>query len=373
MADATIIFDGGPLDGGTAFRDVEAIIRADTPSDIDGAFAAMQQSQSEGKWLAGYVSYEFGYLTSSKLAPLMPTERDVPLLQIGVFDAPQLPSQVADQTCVNIGPLQPAWRFDTYSEAFARVQDYIAAGDIYQANLTFPLRADFNGNAFALYEALKQHQPVAHGAFVDFGDVTLLSRSPELFFSLAASGQLKTRPMKGTAPRGASEKEDDAIAKELQQSEKNRAENLMIVDLLRNDLSRISEIGSVKVPQLFEVERFTTLHQMTSTITAQIQSDISLKSIFTALFPCGSITGAPKVRAMQIIRELEPEPRGAYCGAIGWIAPDGAMEFNVAIRTLRVGRNGGVHLNVGGGIVHDSNALDEYEEALLKARFVTLP
>lgn len=175
--------------------------------------------------------------------------------------------------------------------------------------------------------------------------------------------------MKGTAPRGTTKAQDDAIREALHSSEKNRAENLMIVDLLRNDMSRISQIGSVTVPELFAVERFETLHQMTSCITSQITDGTTLKDLFTALFPCGSITGAPKVRAMQIIHEIEAQPREAYCGSIGWIAPDGSMEFNVAIRTLHCRDDKSVLMNVGGGVVYDSTAQDEYEEALLKSRF----
>ena len=228
------------------------------------------------------------------------------------------------------------------------------------------------GSPDALYERLKDRQPVPHGAFVDLGGPILLSRSPELFFSLEADGTMTTRPMKGTAPRGATSAEDNALRVALQTSEKNRAENLMIVDLLRNDMSRVSEIGSVKVPDLFEVERFATLHQMTSRVTSQIRKDVSLQDLFMALFPCGSVTGAPKVRAMQIIRELEQTPREAYCGSIGWIAPDGAMTFNVGIRTLMCQPDGSTRLNVGGGVVYDSTATDEYEEAILKSTFAHL-
>ena len=204
------------------------------------------------------------------------------------------------------------------------------------------------------------------------GGPALLSRSPELFFSIDADRNIMARPMKGTAPRGGTPDEDAALAKWLQRSEKNRAENLMIVDLLRNDMSRISEIGSVKVPVLFAVETYTTLHQMTSSISSKLVEGTSLTDIFRALFPCGSITGAPKIRAMQIIHELEAGPRGAYCGAIGWIAPNGAMTFNVAIRTLTCFEDNTVRLNVGGGVVYDSDAAGEYEEALLKRRYAVV-
>lgn len=178
--------------------------------------------------------------------------------------------------------------------------------------------------------------------------------------------------MKGTVARGATPEADRAAADWLAGSEKNRAENLMIVDLLRNDLSRVARVGSVQVPRLFEVESYATVHQMTSTVTAELREDIDFATLSAALFPCGSVTGAPKIRAMQIIHELEAGPRGAYCGAIGWLAPSGAMEFNVAIRTILL-RDGQAVLNVGGGVVHDSEATSEWEEALCKAAFVRAP
>ncbi len=366
-----VVFDGGPLAGGTTFRAPRRIITATTPDDVSPAFAQMQQAQADGFWLAGHVAYEFGYLASSKLRDLMPDDRDGPLLQFGVFDAPLSTPEDLTEPAPCTEPV-PQWDQFRYAQAFAVVYDYIAAGDIYQANLTFPLLTTFDGSAAALYAHLRARQPVPYGAYVDLGGAVLLSRSPELFFSLTADGKLTTRPMKGTAPRGVTPAEDDALRAALQASEKNRAENLMIVDLLRNDMSRVSEVGSVKVPDLFAVERFATVHQMTSTITSQLCAGTTLSELFHALFPCGSVTGAPKVRAMQIIQEVEAQPRGAYCGAIGWIAPDGAMEFNVAIRTLTVTGDQSARLNVGGGVVYDSTATDEYAEALLKSRFVVV-
>jgi para-aminobenzoate synthetase component 1 len=256
-----------------------------------------------------------------------------------------------------------------YASAFARVQDYITAGDVYQVNLTFPLSGETEAGAAALYAGLRRGQQVGHGCLVQAGDFAVLSRSPELFFAVDGAGAITARPMKGTAPRSAAPQEDARLAEELRLSEKNRAENLMIVDLLRNDLSRIAEIGTVKVPKLFEIETYATLHQMTSTVTAQLRP-VGLSEMMAALFPCGSITGAPKIRAMQVIREVEPFARGAYCGAIGWVAPTGAMEFSVAIRTALL-REGRITLNVGGGIVADSQVDAEWEEALCKAGFAS--
>lgn len=367
-----MVFDKGPSGNGAEFSQPSDVIRADTPAEVDAAFAAMQQAQADGKWLAGYVSYEFGYLTSHKLEQLLPENREVPLIHFGVFDAPQPLTAEVIETPAELDQLSPQWSAQKYGQAFSVVHDYIGAGDIYQVNLTFPIATRSTTSSDVLYAGLKQRQVVPHGALVDLDGVALLSRSPELFFKLSSDGELKTKPMKGTAPRGKTPAEDDALRDGLQASEKNRAENLMIVDLLRNDMSRVSEIGSVKVPELFTVQRFATLHQMTSTITSKVVDGTNIKDLFMALFPCGSITGAPKVRAMEIIAEIETQPRDAYCGSIGWIAPDGAMEFNVAIRTLMYRADGSVQLNVGGGVVYDSTAQDEYDEALLKAQFANL-
>ena len=196
----------------------------------------------------------------------------------------------------------------------------------------------------------------------------MLSRSPELFFRTNAEGLIETRPMKGTQPRSHDPTEDAARRDFLQRDEKNRAENLMIVDLLRNDISRVAQLGSVSMPDLFAVETYATVHQMVSTVRAQLRPGVGLGEILTALFPCGSITGAPKIRAMQVLADLEPWPRDIYCGTIGWAAPDGSSCFNVAIRTLMV-EHGKAVLNVGGGVVWDSTAESEYEEALWKTRF----
>ncbi|UWQ17950.1 aminodeoxychorismate synthase component I [Jannaschia sp. M317] len=367
---ARVLFDAGPLTGGTLFTEPRAVIRAETADEVPHAFDRMQAAQADGFWLAGAAAYELGHVLDAKLSPLMPEGRGLPLLQFGVFDAP-VPAPALAEGGTLSEPV-PVWNFERYAAAFDQVQAYIAAGDIYQANLTFPLSARLSGSVDGVYARLRARQPVPHGALVDLGGSVLLSRSPELFFELTADGKLTTRPMKGTMPRGGTVAEDDALRAALAASEKNRAENLMIVDLLRNDMSRISEVGSVQVPDLFTVERFETLHQMTSRITSRIRSDLSLAGIFAALFPCGSITGAPKIRAMEILSELEGGSRDAYCGSIGWIAPNGAMTFNVAIRTLTVQSDGAVRLDVGGGVVFDSTAEDEWAEALLKARFAAL-
>ncbi|GHE04008.1 aminodeoxychorismate synthase, component I [Allgaiera indica] len=368
------------MSGGTLFDAPREIIRADRPEEIPQAFDALEKARAGGKWLAGYASYELGYALTDRLSPLMPANRSLPLLMFGAFDGPipaPVPAAPFPHALDGLSALTPAWDFRQYRAAFDQVHALIGSGDVYQVNLTFPLSTDLGHDASVspvdLYTALAARQPVPFGAFVDLGGPVLLSRSPELFFRTDAAGRIETRPMKGTLARAGDAAEDAMRRDWLANDPKNRAENLMIVDLLRNDISRLAELGSVRVHRLFHVETFATVHQMTSHISAQLRRDLSLHEMFAALFPCGSVTGAPKIRAMEIIRALEPDPRGAYCGAIGWIAPTGETEFNVAIRTLVLPGDGTARLNVGGGIVHDSTAEAEYEEALWKTRFAACP
>ncbi len=220
----------------------------------------------------------------------------------------------------------------------------------------------------ALYLALRERAGAAHCAYIDDGERQILSLSPELFFDLSRDGALMAKPMKGTAARAKDAHADAAARAHLAASAKDRAENLMIVDLLRNDLGRIAETGSVAVADLFAIETYPTVHQMVSTVTAQLKRGTGIADIVRALFPCGSVTGAPKIRAMEVIRELEQSPRGVYCGAIGHFAPDGSANFNVAIRTLTIEGHKG-ELGIGGAVVHDSLAAAEYAECLLKARY----
>ncbi len=210
-----------------------------------------------------------------------------------------------------------------------------------------------------------------YGALVSLGGPVVLSRSPELFFDIDAEGWIETHPMKGTAPRGKTPEEDAQLREFLRNDPKNQAENRMIVDLLRNDISLISEVGTLDVPELFRIESYPTVHQMVSRVRAKLLPDLTVRDIFAALFPCGSITGAPKIRAMEILRQLETAPRDVYCGAIGWIEPGGRMRFNVAIRTITLHPDGEAVYNVGGGVVFDSSAEEEYAECLLKARYAT--
>lgn len=367
-----ITFDQGPEGGPSVFEGPRAAIVAWEPAEVPAALAAMDAARAEGHWLAGYLSYELGYALEPRLAPLMPENRRLPLISFGVFDAPAMAEPVPTAP-LRPENLAPRWDRARYDAAFDSLHALIGAGDLYQANLTFPIDLDLPGaHAAALYHALGAHQPVRHGVLIEQGSgPDILSRSPELFFETDAGGRIRTLPMKGTAPRHDDPEADARARAGLARDEKNQAENLMIVDLLRNDISRVCQPGSVRVPALFEVETYATVHQMVSRIEGQLVPGATLSDILCALFPCGSVTGAPKLRAMQVIADLEPWPREIYCGSIGWAAPDGRAAFNVAIRTLIREKSGRSILNVGGGVVWDSTAPSEYEEALWKARFLT--
>lgn len=363
-----IRFDHGPQGNACRFDRPDHLIQAHRPEDVPGALAALDAARADGMWLAGFAGYELGHALEPRLHTLLGPARRLPLLQFGAYAGPR-PAALLNGAAAGLSPLRPAWSAARYQAAFARVHELICAGDIYQANLTFPVHARATGGTEALYAALARVQPVRHGALIEApGLPAILSRSPELFFRTHADGRIETRPMKGTQPRSADATEDARHRYFLQTDEKNRAENLMIVDLLRNDISRVSRPGTVRVPELFSVESFETVHQMTSLITAQLAPGFGLSDTLRALFPCGSITGAPKMRAMQVLAGLEDGPREIYCGSIGWAAPDGRAEFSVAIRTLMLERDE-VTFNVGGGVVYDSTAAGEYEEALWKARF----
>jgi len=355
---------------GVAFAAPRAIVSAETPEALDDAFARLEAARAAGQWLAGYVAYEAGYVLEPALAGLLPAGRRGPLLRFGVFDAPLdagalPPPPPANPLC----DATPAWDAARYGERFARLHEHIRRGDCYQANLTFPIHARWTGDPAGLFGWLAARQPVGHAALVALGDPVIVSRSPELFFTVDADGWIDTRPMKGTARRGATAEADRAVRDALAADPKNQAENRMIVDLLRNDISLVSDPATLDVPELFRVETYATLHQMVSRVRARLLPGLSLRRLFAALFPSGSITGAPKISAMSILRRLEDEPREAYCGAIGWIEPSGRMRFNVAIRTISLYGDGSATFNVGGGIVYDSRADSEYGEALLKARY----
>ncbi|GHC64317.1 aminodeoxychorismate synthase component I [Limoniibacter endophyticus] len=347
------------------------LIEAGSAEEFFPELARLDAARKDGKWLAGYFSYEAGYLLEPKLAPLLPRERKVPLFSFGVFDAPaDSPAEpVSVSSNRTLYDATPAWTETDYAPRFAKLHRHLALGNCYQGNLAFQIDARCDLAPEALFETLIAPQPVRYGALVELGGPAIVSRSPELFFEIDESGFIETSPMKGTISRGQSTAEDAALKETLRNDEKNRAENLMIVDLLRNDISRISEVGTLCVPELFTVETYPTIHTMVSRIRAKLLPGLSIEDVFRALFPCGSVTGAPKIRAMEILRELETAPRDVYCGAIGWIAPHGPMRFNVAIRTITLHKSGRAIFNVGGGIVFDSDCSAEYRECLLKSRF----
>lgn len=362
------------------YRDPVSIIAAYRLEEVQPALDRIAEAGEAGLHAAGYMSYEAGLALEDRLVPLARRHHirpgSAPLLWFGLFDGlrfikPEaVQALLPDPSGVRIEPLRPLIQEDAYYAAFDRVQEYIRAGDIYQVNLTFPCATRFHGDLMALYAAVRPRQRAGYGGVIRTGSHDILSFSPELFFT-CVRGQLTARPMKGTAVRSADARRDVMLARELESDPKQRAENLMIVDLLRNDLSRVSRAGTVTVPDLFHVESYPTVHQMVSTIRARLLPGLSPVDVLRVLFPCGSITGAPKVRAMEIIGEVEPFPRGVYTGAVGWIDPDGDAAFNVAIRTICVeeGRPEGL-LGLGSGIIADSDAASEWAECLAKGRFL---
>ena len=382
-----ILFRDDPADRTTLFAQPREIVRVDRKADFFDALDKLQAAHRAGHWLAGYMSYEAGHLFEPRIERLADDNGAVPYLLFGIFDAPtdstsplsfsgeggaqhrMRGSQEPGSNLPFLTSPKARWNFETYKSRFEILHHHLRKGDSYQGNLTFPIDAEWHGDPLEAFHALAERQPVKYGALVDLGGPVILSRSPELFFKVYTDGWIETHPMKGTAPRGANRQEDAAIVEAMKADEKTQAENRMIVDLLRNDISRITEVGTLSVPKLFEVETYPTLHQMVSHVRAKLLPDTTLTDIFAALFPCGSITGAPKMWTMEILHRIEQTPRGAYCGSIGYVAPTGEMLFNVAIRTITLFDDGKATFNVGGGIVFDSKAEDEYAEALLKARF----
>ena len=360
--------------------------------DPEKFVAEMEKMLAAGYYLAGWLSYEFGYLLESQIENLLPSSlrQGALLASFGLFREPfgfdhgtgKTSFPIAESAVpldgFHIDNLQLSQEKESYLNAITRIKEYIAAGDTYQVNYTLKLLFDFSGSPLAFYRNLRRNQSVAYGAIVNLGDEHILSLSPELFFRIYDNSIL-VRPMKGTMKRGRSFGEDLEFCQQLRKDIKNRSENVMIVDLLRNDLGRLShQFGDAKVvtKSLFDVERYESVLQMTSTICTgtdgALLNKVSMFDFFKALFPCGSVTGAPKIRTMEIIRELEQSPRGVYTGAIGYFAPNGTGTFNVPIRTLRLA-NGKGEMGIGSGIVHDSDPEQEWEECLLKAHFLTRP
>ncbi len=388
-----VLLDDARPDGASDARLYESPIEVVVARRIDEVLPALMRIEAlraAGHHLAGYLAYEAGLALEPRLAALGPVRTGAhgPLVWFGAFAGFQtiaaagMPAFLAERApgAASVGPLDPALSPGGYARAFAALDQAINAGDIYQANLTFPLTGSYRGDPLALYARLRPAAGAGYGGVVFDGSHWLLSLSPELFFA-AKNEAVRVKPMKGTRPRGRDPADDAALRDELASSKKDRAENLMIVDLLRNDLSRVAQPGSVRVDSPFAVETYPTVHQMVTTITASLLPGRGAADVLRALFPCGSITGAPKIRAMELIQQLERDARGPYCGAIGRIDPvseTSASEtaFNVAIRTLRLTRpengHGRAVLGVGSAIVADSDMLPEWRESLVKGGFVRL-
>ncbi|HBR96227.1 MAG TPA: aminodeoxychorismate synthase component I [Gammaproteobacteria bacterium] len=353
-------------------------IRVTADDDPTIAFREIDRLRRLGFYLAGYAHYELAYCCIDRLRPLA-TGCDDDLLVFYAFGPPHRYStdevDNALRDVVESPPYLHNVRTDEsetdYANKLRQIHRYIFAGDTYQVNHTHRLKFDLEGTPQSLYRYLRRRQRVAYSAFLRLPDRTVVSLSPELF--IAKNGNtLRCQPMKGTAPRGTDPSDDERRLNAMAKDPKQLAENLMIVDLMRNDIGRLAQTGSVRVDKLFEIQRLETVFQMTSTIRGTVERDLSFASLMSGLFPCGSITGAPKIRTMEIIRELEESSRGIYTGAIGYITPHNDLCFSVPIRTLEItqGDTQGL-LGVGGGIIHDSHATQEWQECQLKAGFLT--
>jgi len=354
--------------------------RSAAPGDLESVFADIESAAFHGEWLVVAADYGLGACFEPAISCNTNERKTLRAWIFGhaqTLGAAAASSFLADQLAAipehariaGVAEMRVALDAEGYTRKVEQIRAWITAGECYQVNLTFPIDFRQFGHPLALFARLRQRQPVRYGAFIAAPDQTLLSFSPELFFERKGARVL-TRPMKGTAPRGITLEDDEVKRVALLVSEKERAENIMIVDLLRNDLGRLALPGKVRVDALCVAEAYPTLWQMVSTISADLPG-VCLYDLFRALFPCGSITGAPKIAAMQKIAQLEDSPRGPYTGALGWVAPGGDCRFNVAIRTLEVSPDGQARLGVGSGIVIDADPAREYAECLLKARFLT--
>ena len=381
-------------------------ITAGSSAELPATFAEIQTAQRNGHWIALMLDYELGEWfepTLQSTARAAQAELSTPTgaaqtqlkprsrLTALVFDSvtiekpwglnrvekakakaeaeAETETETEATTPASITSVTTSLSQADYFDRIHKIKEWIAQGEVYQVNSTFALNVSTQGSAQALYRQLANQHPSAHAAFIEDDEQTVLSFSPELFLQRHGT-TLITRPMKGTAPRSNDPLEDQRLGQRLQASAKDRAENLMIVDLLRNDLGRIALPGSVVAEPLFSLEAYPSVWTMTSTVQATITPETSLEQILRALFPCGSITGAPKIAAMKRIQQTEARPRGLYCGSLGWLAPNGDFSLNVAIRTLLLQQDGSGLYHVGGGIVHDSIAALEWDECHWKARIV---
>lgn len=385
----TVLLESAPGGGvSRLFLDPQRVLEARDSVSLLQLFLDIETATAAGLYAAGWFAYECGGALEPAAAGR--ARAYAPLAWLGVYarayvfdhgagrfvgdEPPGLAGlRAPDATAARV-EMQPALSEVEFARRIEAIHAWIRAGDVYQLNFTFPLRGRAQGGAAAVYARLRQRQPVEYGALAHWSAGRhVLSFSPELFFKVECDGgerRMTTRPMKGTARRGRTTAEDAALAAALRNDAKNRAENVMIVDLLRNDLGRLCRYGSVRTEELFAVERHSTLWQMTSTVTGLLRENVRAAEMMRALFPCGSVTGAPKVRAMQLIAELEQEARGVYAGAMGYFARESAV-FSVAIRTLEL-EGEEARMGVGSGVVIDSRAEDEYRECLLKAEFLTV-
>ncbi len=335
-------------------------------SEVTDLLAQVESHQEQGYYVVGYVSYEAAPAFEEKLAVHKSPLLGEYLLYFTVHD--RVETSPIPLTYEEVD-LPSKWQEETsatdYEKAIVQIHHHLRQGDTYQVNYTVQLKQELSANPFAIYNRMVVEQEAGYNAYVEHDEMAVISMSPELFFE-QNDRELTTRPMKGTTQRGVTDQEDLAQASWLEQDPKNRSENMMIVDLLRNDMNRISEVGSEHVESLCQVEQYSTVWQMTSTIKSQLRPDVDLVEIFRSLFPCGSITGAPKIATMEIIKNLEPQPRGVYCGTIGLLLPNGRRIFNVAIRTIQLYKGQAIY-GVGGGITWDSTWESEYREVHQKA------
>lgn len=372
-----LLDDARPGGSCRLYRAPRSIITAYQAAEVASALAQLRTAARSGAHVAGWISYEAGHALEPKLAALARRHDRRPLLWFGLFDQAEALDGAArdallpDPAGAWAGAPRPGISRDAYGKAFDRAQALIAEGDIYQVNLSFRARVPVQGDPRALYARLRRNAGAGWGGIVHDGRDWLLSFSPELFFQ-SNGRHVVARPMKGTAPRAADPGEDAALAAALAADPKQRAENLMIVDLIRNDLSRVARPGSVVTPTLFAVEHYPTVHQMVSQVEADLREGCDAVDLIAALFPCGSVTGAPKLRAMEVIAEVEADARGHYTGAIGAIAPDGTAAFNVAIRTLLLEEGADeASMGLGSAVVADSTADGEWAECRAKGAFLT--
>jgi para-aminobenzoate synthetase/4-amino-4-deoxychorismate lyase len=359
------------------------VIRINKVREVEMAFRQIQR-YAKKYYLVGYFSYELGYCFEEIFSRMTLGRYTYPLIHLGVFDQaicfnhktnqfnrnlPGLLNDSVGKEDFSIKNLRFNYSKSEYIRKIKRIQEYIKMGDTYQVNFTAKYLFDFSGSAFALYEDLKNRQSVCYSAFCKFKDDSVISLSPELYFKREGSN-IYSRPMKGTVSRGKNIQEDKEMVSGLRKSKKDLSENIMIVDLIRNDLGRISQTGSVRVNRLFDIEQYSTLFQMTSSLSSTLKKGITYFEIFRHIFPGGSVTGAPKIRTMQIIRELERGYRNIYCGALGIIFPRNRAVFNMPIRTISLAKDKG-QMGVGSGVVCDSDPEKEYQECILKAKFLT--